>query len=114
LDILLGTNPPQVTGSVVNAETQQPAPAVTVVLIPQEKERKGLSFFYSTTSTDQYGNFTFNRVMPGDYKVYAWEDIQYGLYYDPDFMMEYESKGESVTAKEASPVNVKLTMIPAK
>jgi protocatechuate 3,4-dioxygenase beta subunit len=101
LDILLGATPPQVT-------------AVTVVLIPQEKERKGLSLFYSTTSTDQYGNFTFNRVMPGDYKVYAWEDIQYGLYYDPDFMKDYDSKGESVTAKEATPANVKLTMIPAK
>jgi hypothetical protein len=29
-------------------------------------------------------------------------------------MKTYEGKGESVSAKEASPVNVKLTMIPAK
>jgi hypothetical protein len=29
-------------------------------------------------------------------------------------MKSYEGKGESLTAKEGSPVNVKLTMIPAK
>jgi 5-hydroxyisourate hydrolase-like protein (transthyretin family) len=114
LDILLGTNPPQVSGSVLNSATQQPAPAVTVVLIPQEKERQGQGFFYSSTSSDQYGNFSFNRVIPGEYRIYAWEDVQTGLWYDPEFMKTYEGKGESASAKEGSPVNVKLTMIPAK
>ena len=46
--------------------------------------------------------------------IYAWEDVQFGQWFDPDFMKAYEGKGESVSAKEASPVNVKLTMIPAK
>jgi hypothetical protein len=103
-----------VGGTVVNAETSQPATAVTVVLIPREKERQDQSYFYSTTNTDQYGNFTFNRVTPGDYQVYAWEDVQYGQWFDPEWMKTYEGKGEMLTAKEGSPVNVKLTMIPAK
>lgn len=114
LDILLGTNPPQVGGSVLNPATQQPAAAVTVVLMPREKERQNQNYFYSTTNSDQYGNFTFNRVTPGEYMIYAWEDVQFGQWFDPDFMKAYEGKGESVSAKEASPVNVKLTMIPAK
>jgi hypothetical protein len=114
LDILLGTNPPQVTGSVVNEATAQPAVAVTVVLIPREKERQGLNYFYSTTTTDQYGNFNFSRVTPGDYDAYAWEDVQNGQWFDPEFMKAYEGKGETLTAKEAVPVTVKLTMIPAK
>lgn len=114
LDILLGLNPPQVGGSVVNAEAAQAAVAVTVVLMPREKERQGQSYFYSTTNSDQYGNFTFNRVTPGEYQVYAWEDVQYGEWFDPEFMKAYEGKGETLTAKEGSPVTVKLTMIPAK
>ena len=114
LDILLGLNPPQVGGTVVNAETSQPATAVTVVLIPREKERQDQSYFYSTTNTDQYGNFTFNRVTPGDYQVYAWEDVQYGQWFDPEFMKAYQGKGEILTAKEGTPVTVKLNMIPAK
>jgi protocatechuate 3,4-dioxygenase beta subunit len=114
LDILIGTNPPQVSGTVTNADAQQPAVAVTVVLIPEEKERKNQSYFYSVTTSDQYGNFTFNRVTPGEYKVYAWEDVQYGQWYDPDFMKAYEGKGDAVSAKEASPVAVKINMIPVK
>jgi 5-hydroxyisourate hydrolase-like protein (transthyretin family) len=114
LDILLGTNPPQVSGTVTNAETGQPAVAVTVLLVPQEKERLNQSLFYSYASTDQNGNFTFNRVMPGEYKAYAWEDVEYGKWYEPDFMKAYESKGEAVSAKENSPVTLKLNMIPAK
>ncbi|HUB78782.1 MAG TPA: hypothetical protein VMB03_08310, partial [Bryobacteraceae bacterium] len=114
LDILMGLNPPQVGGQVVNAETGQPAVAVTVVLMPREKERQGEVYFYSSTNSDQYGNFTFNRVMPGDYQVYAWEDVQYGQWFDPDWMKLYEGKGETLSAKEGSPVNLKLTMIPAK
>jgi protocatechuate 3,4-dioxygenase beta subunit len=114
VDILMGTNPPQVTGSVVNEATAQPAAAVTVVLMPREKERQELSYFYSSTNSDQYGNFNFSRVTPGDYVVYAWEDVQYGQWFDPEFMKAYEGKGETLTAKEAVPVTVKLTMIPAK
>jgi protocatechuate 3,4-dioxygenase beta subunit len=114
LDILLGLNPPQVGGSVVNAESGQPAVAVTVVLMPREKERQDLTYFYSTATSDQYGNFNFDRVTPGDYQVYAWEDVQFGQWFDPEWMKPYLGKGETLTAKEGSPVNVKLTMIPAK
>ncbi len=114
LDILMGLNPPQVGGTVVNAETSQPATAVTVVLIPREKERQDQTYFYSSTNTDQYGNFTFGRVTPGEYRAYAWEDVQYGQWFDPEWMKTYDGKGENLTAKEGSPANVKLTMIPAK
>jgi protocatechuate 3,4-dioxygenase beta subunit len=114
LDILMGTNPPQVSGSVMNPATQQPAPAVTVVLMPREKERKGRSYFYSTTSTDQYGNFSFHSVIPGEYEVYAWEDVQFGQWFDPEWLKIYEGKGETLEAKEANPMTLNLTMIPVK
>jgi 5-hydroxyisourate hydrolase-like protein (transthyretin family) len=99
---------------VLNSETGQPAAAVTVVLMPREKERQGESYFYSTTSTDQYGSFSFPRVTPGEYQVYAWEDVEFGQWFDPEWIKTYDGKGESLEAKEGSPVNLKLTMIPAK
>ena len=114
IEITMAANPPTVGGTVTNADAAQPAPAVTVVLIPQDKERQGQPYFYNSATTDQYGAFSFNRVTPGDYKVYAWEDVQSGQWYDPDFMKQYESKGESVSAREGNPVTVKLTMIPVK
>ena len=36
---------------------------------------------------------------PGEYKVYAWEDVEMGAYMDPDFMKPIESKGEGLTLR---------------
>jgi len=114
LDVLVSPNAPQVAGSVQNPGTQQPAVAVTVVLIPQEPERRNQPFFYRTGNTDQYGRFTLTPVMPGEYRAYAWEDVQYGQWFDPEFMKAVESNGEAVSVKEGAPISVQLTMISAK
>ena len=114
LDVLLGTNPPQVSGSVLNANTEQPAPAATVVLIPREKERQNREYFYQSKNTDQYGNVSFLSVPPGEYQAFAWEDVQYGQWFDAAWMKTYASKGQTLIAQEGTPVNVKLTLIPAK
>jgi protocatechuate 3,4-dioxygenase beta subunit len=113
LDVVIGVNAPQITGTVQNPTTQQPAIAVTVVLIPQEKERREASLYYRTANTDQNGNFTMARVNPGEYKVYAWEDVENGAWFDPDFLKPVESKGSPVSMREGSPVSVQVTMIPA-
>jgi protocatechuate 3,4-dioxygenase beta subunit len=113
LDVVIGVNAPQITGAVQDPATQQPAVGVTVVLVPQEKERREVSLFYRTASTDQNGNFTMARVNPGEYKVYAWDDVENGVWFDPDFLKPVESKGSPVSVREGSPVSVQLTMIPA-
>jgi protocatechuate 3,4-dioxygenase beta subunit len=113
LDVVIGVNAPQITGAVQDPTTQQPAAGVTVVLVPQEKERREVSLFYRTASTDQNGNFTMARVNPGEYKVYAWDDVENGAWFDPDFLKPVESKGSPVSVREGSPVSVQLTMIPA-
>ena len=113
LEVVIGVNAPQITGTVQNPTTQQPAIAVTVVLIPQEKERREVSLFYRTSNTDMSGNFTITRVNPGEYKVYAWDEVEFGAWFDPDFLKPVESKGAAVSVREGSPASVQLTMIPA-
>jgi protocatechuate 3,4-dioxygenase beta subunit len=113
VEIVIGVNAPQISGVVQNPTTQQPAAAVTVVLIPQEKERREVSLYYRSASTDQNGNFTLSRVNPGEYKVYAWEEVESGSWFDPDFLKPVESKGASVSVREGTPVAVQVTMIPA-
>jgi len=113
LDVVIGVNAPQVSGTVQDSTTQQPAIAATVVLIPQEKERREVSLYYRTASTDQKGNFTLGRVNPGEYKIYAWEDVENGAWFDPDFVNPVESKGSPVSVREGNPVSVQLTTIPA-
>jgi hypothetical protein len=40
--------------------------------------------------------------------------VEFGQWFDPEWIKTYDGKGESLEAKEGSPVNLKLTMIPAK
>ena len=51
--------------------------------------------------------------MPGEYKVYAWEDLEAGAYMDPDFMKPIDSKGEALTLRENDQKSLQLTLVPA-
>ncbi|HXP87350.1 MAG TPA: carboxypeptidase-like regulatory domain-containing protein [Bryobacteraceae bacterium] len=113
LDVVLSPNAGQATGTVQNPKTQQPMPGATVVLIPTERERNGQQTYYKTATTDQSGSFTLKSIVPGEYKAYAWEDIETGAYFDPDFMKAVEGKGEAVSVRESSQLNLQLTMIPS-
>ena len=52
-------------------------------------------------------------MVPGEYKVYAWEDVESSAWMDPDFMKPLEAKGEPVTVGESAQANVQVNLIPA-
>jgi protocatechuate 3,4-dioxygenase beta subunit len=113
LDILVSPHAGVISGAVQNSNTGQPASGALVVLVPQEKERRGQQQFYRNTTTDQNGSYAVKNIPPGEYKAFAWEDIDPGAYTDPDFLKPFESKGEAVTISESDQKNLTLTMIPA-
>jgi hypothetical protein len=113
LDILVSPNAGQITGTVQNPGTQQAARGVMVVLVPQEKERHDNASFYKTVMTDASGQFTFRNLVPGGYRVYSWEDVESGSWFDPEFMQPVQGKGEAVTIREGSRESVQVTLIPA-
>ena len=112
LTIVLAPNAGQLTGTVLDSNTQKPVPAATVVLVPQDKARRTREFFYRTAPTDNAGHFTVKSIVPGDYKVFSWEGAAYGAWMDPEFLAQYESAGQSVTVTEGSPQSLQLNLIP--
>ena len=109
--IVLGPNAGQVTGTVLDPKTQKAVPAVIVVAVPQEKERRELESFYKTANTDQAGQFSFKNLIPGDYKVFCWEDVPFGSWMDPEFLAAHESRGEAVSVQEGSPQSIQVNLI---
>jgi hypothetical protein len=97
LVILVGTNPGSLEGRVVNSR-QQPAEGSTVVLVPES----GLQFRtnHKFTSTDASGRFHITKIPPGEYSVYAWDDVEPGAWQDPDFIRAYRSRAVSVHINE--------------
>ncbi len=110
LEILLSPHAGQVAGVVQN-EQQEPAAGSTVVMVPQEKERRGLAQFYRTASADASGRFTVKNLDPGQYRVYAWREIEPGMYFDPDFMRPVENQGEPVNVREDGREEMKVRVI---
>jgi hypothetical protein len=97
----------QVEGVVLNAE-DQPATGAAVVLVP---ETRSLWRLYKENTTDQYGRYHIKGIAPGNYKLFAWEDVENGAYEDPEFLKGFEALGESVAIREGGHESKQLKLI---
>ncbi len=101
-----------VTGTVTDAG-DKPVGGATVVLMPKSEKRRSNTQFYKTATTDQKGLFTIKSVDPGDYKAYAWEDVETQAWMDPEFVKPVESKGTAVTVDPSGQHQLQLKAIAA-
>jgi Carboxypeptidase regulatory-like domain len=81
----------------------------TVVLIPDPPRRQRFDL-YSVTGSDSAGHVHFDGLAPGDYKVFAWDDVPADAWQDPDFMRSYEDRGKPVHVTEGSTENVEVRL----
>jgi protocatechuate 3,4-dioxygenase beta subunit len=112
VEVTLGVGVGQIGGVVQDAK-QQPAAGSMVTLLPDpmKEERNDL---YRVTSADQNGQFTLQGIAPGEYKLFAWEDVDPGSYIDPEFLKPHERSARKVTIKANSQEQVTLAQIPAE
>jgi len=110
LDVVLGTTSAEIQGIVADSD-RNPIQAAQVVLIPN-RERSRIEL-YRTATTDQNGSFTMQTIVPGEYKLFAWEDLEPYAYNDPDFLNMYEERGTPVSVSESTKLTVETKIIPA-
>lgn len=112
LEILISTN----TGSMdatITDEKQKPSVNVTFVLVPDAAHRHRTDL-YRTALSDAFGHIHIEGIPPGDYKAFAWEDVETGAWQDPEFIRLYEDRGKPVQIMEASQASVELRLIPSQ
>jgi hypothetical protein len=110
LELVLSAGTGRIDGTVRSDE--QPSPGASVVLVPDGKQRAQPSD-YRQALTDQLGRFALRNIAPGDYTLFAWEQIERGAYMDPDFLGQYEDHGKAVHVEEGGHLSVQLDAIPA-
>ncbi|MCL6480480.1 MAG: carboxypeptidase-like regulatory domain-containing protein, partial [Firmicutes bacterium] len=98
LEIVLSPNGGGVEGRVLDAELL-PLAGVTVVLAP-EPNRRHLLRLFQTTTTDSQGRYVLSGIAPGTYKLFAFDDLEPGIWQDPQFLLPYEALGTAVTIRE--------------
>lgn len=112
LEILVNPNGGEIDGTVEDPHGMLASGAV-VVLVPDPKRRDRPELFQRTAS-DTSGRFSLKGISPGEYKLFAWEDVENGAYQDPEFLQPFENRGESVTIREGSHEDRQLKLIPAE
>jgi len=86
-----------------------PSANANVVAVPEEKYRK-ITEHFGTGATDQNGHFTIRGLAPGSYTVFAWQDLDEGLFYDAAFLKSQESNGISLKIEEGSRQKIELKL----
>ncbi|HZS56057.1 MAG TPA: carboxypeptidase-like regulatory domain-containing protein [Bryobacteraceae bacterium] len=111
MDITLNANGASLDGAVEN-ENHQHVAGATVLLAPAMNDRKQL-FLFRAAYTDRNGRFTLHGIVPGEYKLLAWEDIEPGAWNDADFLSSYDERAEKITLQSNGHETRTLPAIPA-
>jgi Carboxypeptidase regulatory-like domain len=111
MDVTLNPNGGHIDGAVENGK-HEPVAGATVLLIPDISHRKQLYLFRSVT-TDRSGHFIIRGIVPGDYKLLAWEDVETGAWEDPEFLRDFEDRSQTVTIHSNGQESLNLVVIPA-
>ncbi len=109
LEFVVNCHAPQVEGQALTSDSL-PAVGVFVVLVPEVRLRADSSE-YTNARTDQNGRFLLKGIKPGDYKLFSWDAVEEGDWYDADFLKPFEEKGLSVHLEEGDHKRVDLTLI---
>ena len=73
-----------------------------MTLGPASAELAAQSLFFRDTRTGPDGNFTIKSLPPGEYRILAWEEVDYGLGSDPEFRPHFDSRSVVVKLSEGS------------
>ena len=69
---------------------------------------------YEEKTADPYGHFALTGIPPGEYKFFAWQEIELEAYQDPAFLRPYEDQGVPVTVQEKGYFTLQLSVIPSR
>jgi uncharacterized surface anchored protein len=108
LQILLGSDGGHLQAAAYNKNGEVQAGA-QFVLVPEASRRYRREQYRIATSGED-GVATIRGILPGNYKLFAWENLEPNAYLNSDFLRGYEDLGipVKVSAGDNNPVSVRL------
>jgi hypothetical protein len=103
MEIVISPNAADISG-VVRNENGEAVPGVNIQAYLGDEMKRA-------AATDQNGTYHLTSLAPGDYRVYAWEDIEPGLAQEPTFRKNFESRAVVAKLQEKSHESLELKLI---
>jgi hypothetical protein len=110
LELVVSAAAGTLDGSVFEGD-RRPAAGVRVVLVPEARRRRDFEL-YRVVSSDNTGKFRIEGIVPGEYKVFAWEDIEENAWQVPEILRPFEEQGKTIRVVEGGQQTLDLQMIP--
>jgi hypothetical protein len=111
LELVFSTRGARISGSIVGPENAPRAANPQVVLMPDTTDVTRREYETRVGVFDQNGVFTVDAIPPGSYKLYALEKVPDGVWLEPEFLKEIESKGIPLDAAEDDVKTIQLALI---
>jgi hypothetical protein len=112
VEISLNLAATSIKGRVVNARGEAVAQATVVALPPGAPPYR--SDRYAVITTNASGQFEFRGLPPGGYRLFSWEDVDAGTWFNVSYMATREREAVSLTLAERDvKEGVELRAIPA-
>jgi hypothetical protein len=110
IQVLLSSGGRSVEGTIRDA-SGKPAAGITAVLVPPQSRRQN-RMLYRTAVSDATGHFKIQGAAPGDYALFAWQNMPDGAYFNEWFLSRYEDAGKKVSLGPGSLVGIDIKAIP--
>ena len=81
-----------------------------MVLIPDSPRRQRFDL-YRAAGSDASGRVHLDSIAPGDYRLFAWDDVPADAWQDPDFIRQYEDRGKPVRISKGAKENVEIKLV---
>jgi hypothetical protein len=109
IQIVISSNGGKLDGTVFS-KSREPLSNTPVALVPDaaHRERNDL---YRSVMTDDSGKFHLEAIAPGEYSLFAWEDIEQDLWRDPEFIRRNEALGKRIHVVESGAENIEIIAI---
>jgi hypothetical protein len=89
----------------------EPASGAQVVLVPEQNRDR--TRFFRAVMADQNGRFRVGEIVPGNYRLLAWEALEPYAYFSPELLRQFDSRGVSILVGPSSKQTLDLKAMPA-
>jgi hypothetical protein len=108
IEVVLGVSGGIVQGTVLDRR-QQPFPNAVVAIVPATALRRRTDLYKSTLS-DSRGRFRLVGLAPGEYRLFSWDYVEEGIWFDSEYLSSIETRGKSIRISEGTTESVELSL----
>ena len=109
LEIQIGTDGSRITGAVFD-RANMPSAGALITLVPEGDARLRPDR-YRTALSGLDGSFTLRGIVPGDYRLFGWDDLESNAHLNADFMGAYIELGTPVRVEPNQNASISLKLI---